>query len=527
MISIKLTYNKGFRWYSDSGISVKGIATDYEGNLLQGKDLIAYFEDVHSTALFESKLCTLNGLFTIIIHREEEVFASVDVVRDFPLLYVRKEDGFLLSDDYHSFISEIPGVINQDAKLYMRAFGYTPGRDTLIENVFQIRAGEYLHYNKGTLEFKYFKPLFTIPQYKADRQTAKKDFRNIWDKSTDILIRQINNRPIALPLSSGFDSRLIGLMLKKGGCKNVLCFTYGNRNSQEVDGSKEIAAKLGFPWIFIDYEQYIGEDYIHTPLFCEYVDYCGNAISFPYIQEYFAARYLREEYQLPENTVFIPGHSGDTIGGSHLYPDMEDFASTGIMARKIYNRKGKLITTGKEEKDRLTNILASCIDPEQSGPTHRMHDFWNIIERQSKQTVNSAKVWDFFGYEYLLPLWENSFSEFLLSLPFKYRVYKNFYDEILLELFGENNLLLEKDMNYSLHEKKYSYLKVRLKELIPFFGQVRKPNDSHFDFFHFRELLEPMLKELPGFRMNEKNAILTEWYIRKVSNELSSHPKES
>lgn len=527
IIEIKLTHNKGYRWYTSSGISVKGTAVYGAEQLLSGKELADYFATVETAEAFEQKLLPLDGSFSVVIHKRKEVFAAVDRVRNFPLFYSITSGHLLLADDIHTFMSRQDLRINDRAALYMRAFGYTPGKETLIGNVSQLMAGEYIHYTRDAMAHRPLRFLSSLAEYSRGREAAKEEFRAVLKDLTQTLARQIGNRPVALPLSSGLDSRLIGWMLKEGGVKEVFCFTYGNRDSREVAGSKEIAERLGFEWLFIDYEPYIGEDYIHTPLFREYADYCGNGVSFPYIQEYFAARYLKEELQIPGDTVFLPGHSGDTLGGSHLFPDLEQFTSRIDLAEKIYRLKGKQVTLGRKERKQVIRQLAACINPSVSGFSHRAHDLWNIIERQAKQTVNSAKVWDFFGYEYLLPLWDAGFSDFLLSLPFEYRVYKNLYDEVLTELFAESNLLSEEAPVTPLQLKEQAYLRMRVKDFCPLLARLRRKKNPSSDFFYFRELLEPVLRELPGLRMNENNAALTEWYIRKVTTDLSAQPKES
>lgn len=524
MIAVQLTYNYGFRWYSESEISVKGIAIHPDGRVLREKGLSDYFIGIDSSQLFAKRLRELNGIFAVVIRREKELYAAVDRLRNIPLFYGFLKKTLSLSDDYHAFTADPSAKLNDDALFYMRSFGYTPDRQTLIDNLFQLQSGEYLHYRDEVMELTSYCPIAALPAFPSDKTAAKRAFADILEQTTERLIRQINNRPVALPLSGGMDSRLIGLMLKRGGVKekDILCFTYGNRNSREVAGSKAIAARLGFPWQLIDYEQFIGMEYLHTRQFEQYVDFCGNAVSFPYIQEYFAGKQLKEQLHLPEETLFLPGHSGDMVGGSHLYPDMETFASEGQFATKVVQLRGKQIPLPPRERERLISQLAASVDASLSGYSHRMHDQWNVRERQAKQTVNSAKVWNYFGYEYLLPLWDYRFAEFFFSLPFSLRVYKRFYEEQLREQFAANNLLLPHETRSGVAARQCAYLKIRLKERFPFLEKLKKPDDSMFDFFHFKELLAPMWHELPAIPFNEKNALLTEWYIRRVMEELKA-----
>ena len=57
------------------------------------------------------------------------------------------------------------------------------------------------------------------------------------------------NQPLLIPLSGGYDSRLIACLCKKSGLENVTCFTYGREDSFEVAISKKVASALGYKCI--------------------------------------------------------------------------------------------------------------------------------------------------------------------------------------------------------------------------------------------------------------------------------------
>jgi asparagine synthase (glutamine-hydrolysing) len=123
-------------------------------------------------------------------------------------------------------------------------------------------------------------------------------------------------RTAVIPLSGGFDSRLIAVLMKKLNYENVICFTYG-RKTNEVEISQSVASKLGFKWYFVDYDaiDYIG--FTKDEQFLTYAFEYSGAYSMVYLQEYFAVKYLKENNLIPEDSVFLPGHSGDYLGGSY------------------------------------------------------------------------------------------------------------------------------------------------------------------------------------------------------------------
>ena len=83
-------------------------------------------------------------------------------------------------------------------------------------------------------------------------------------------------------------------------------------------------------------------------------------------------------------------------------------------------------------------------------------DAWDIANRQSKFIINSVRVYEFFGYEYRLPLWDKEFSLFWMSLKPNFRIGSKLYEEFLL-----NNLF--KDYNVSFKKNKNTFKKLLIK----------------------------------------------------------------
>ncbi|MDL2222791.1 hypothetical protein LJB98_01670 [Bacteroidales bacterium OttesenSCG-928-M11] len=520
MIKILLTYNYGVSWYSEEGIYVKGKAL-LNDTLLKEKSLADYFKTVDSTSDFEEKVRLLNGLFAVIVHKGGEVFAAVDKLRSIPLLYITQENDLFLSDDFY-LLSSFASSHTKDEEVirFDRSFGFTPGEHTLIKEIKQLQTGEYLYYNASRLEVKDY---YTLPKINPITENeAEKKFLKIIEETAERLITQIENRPVALPLSGGFDSRLIGLMLKNKGKRDVTCFTFGNKNDKEALVSEKIAKQLGYDWFFIDYKKYIGENYLDSSLFEEYVRFFSNGVSFPFLQEYFAGRYLKENKIFSEDTILLPGHSGDMVGGSHLYPDMNYFKSKRKLAINLCNRSGDSIPLDKKEREQLVRNITQYLNFNlNSGGvqlTHQNHDEWNCRERQSKHIINSSKAWNFFGYEFLLPLWDDEFVSFLLALPFSMRVNKNMYDKVLVSLFKQNNLFLEEETPPSAEQHRKNFLKKKIREDYPLINRIKPKKHFAHDFFYLKELLQPMIDEMPDYPYNNGIGILSEWYIRSVLN---------
>ena len=82
--------------------------------------------------------------------------------------------------------------------------------------------------------------------------------------------------------------------------------------------SKQVAELLGYRWLFVGYSKgnCIG---FQSKEMREFRRYAANLASSAHIQDFFAVKKLQEDRLIPENAVFIPGHSG-VIPGKPLPP---------------------------------------------------------------------------------------------------------------------------------------------------------------------------------------------------------------
>lgn len=85
----------------------------------------------------------------------------------------------------------------------------------------------------------------------SDEEVAKK----LYDLNNKLVYDSLSKYDtIILPLSSGYDSRMIlGALSKKEELKNKLqCFTYGSQGSTDVEAARRLTKKLGVKWNYIE-----------------------------------------------------------------------------------------------------------------------------------------------------------------------------------------------------------------------------------------------------------------------------------
>jgi asparagine synthase (glutamine-hydrolysing) len=182
-----------------------------------------------------------------------------------------------------------------------------------------------------------------------------------------------------------------------------------------------VARKLGLPWHFIHYTNALISGFAQSEDFNAYFPFAGNATSAFFTQDYFAVRYLKQHQLIPADAVFIPGHSGDFIAGGHLTPGLSPENLTTTLLQKHFSlRKGAT----SEFRDKIENsFLNTSADAN--------FENWDLKERQAKFIINSNRIYEYWGFEHLIPLWDHELADFFPDIDLRYRLDKRLYDAVL------------------------------------------------------------------------------------------------
>ncbi len=516
MINIQLNYNNGYKWHSLNGIYVKGYIFDEKNNLFSEKNLIDYFYNVNNKDEFIEKLINANGIFSVIIIKENITYIAVDRTRTFPLLYSSIIKKFILSDNIEYLQQYHDGELD---KINIEEFlqtGFVTGNETLYKDIYQVQAGEYIIFKDSSLERNFYFDYSTTFVTGDDYKTLKNTFINILENTAKRLIKVAKGRQIVVPLSGGYDSRLIVALLKKYAYDNVICFTYGSAQSFEVKISKDIAQILNYKWYFIEYNnQTVKSDYPQTSDFLAFAKFASNGISISHAQDYFAVEYLKKNALIEEGSLFVPGHSGDFLGGSHLREAKKHSYSSLVenIFKKHYNLNHNIHE--KIFKKKIKNQLSQLTSNIENVPSS-VEDAYNLKERQSKFIVNANRVYEYFGYHHCIPLWDNELIEFFKILPLQYKVELCLYDEVLLHsIFSEQHIDIKKTEKLS-YLRKIARFKIFKNEL---FTKLKKIIAKYFfrDDINKKSLrITPLLNDInQDINYWEGNTINALWHIKK------------
>jgi len=249
------------------------------------------------------------------------------------------------------------------------------------------------------------------------------------------LIRSLDGRTAVIPLSGGLDSRLVAVWLKRLNYPHVVCFSYGSSGNSDSTVSKAVAEYLGFPWIFLEHTRQKWYDAFQSEERREFYPYAANLCSMPHIQDWEAVRELRKQGLIPEDAVFIPGHSGDFLEGSHLPHAWQGqrVISDRELCAAVYHRHYNLWPWQRNAPQYAAQFrkdIAKTIDilPTMSvAEAVSSFEEWDWKERQAKFIVNSVRVYEYFGYEWRLPLWDTELMEFWSQVPTELRFGRKLY----------------------------------------------------------------------------------------------------
>ena len=415
----------------------------HENELLQGGDVVRLFTSALKDSRIDHEalkalLLALNGNFALALETSRYVICAVDRVRSIPLFYAVDEDEVLFSDDANHLRDRLNPPFNEENGAEFLVTGYVTGSDTLFEGISQVRAGEYLIYDKedASLATRFYHRFWHGNFFSASEEELLDRLDEIFVRVFQRLIESTKGRQIVVPLSGGLDSRIIVAMLKRLGVEDVICFSYGKKGNYEAEISRQVAEALGYRWYFVEYTNEKWYACYHSDEMQRYREYGGNLVSLPHFQDFLAVKELKEEGKIREDAVFVPGHSGDMLAGSWI-PQDYDKPQAYTFGTFLEESLKKHYSLWKWNEAELGPLFEGKI--RKSVGDISVHDnescanaveLFNFNERQAKFIVNSVRVYEFFGYRWQIPLWDAELIDFFLQVPLSYRInqllYKNY-----------------------------------------------------------------------------------------------------
>ncbi len=224
MGKVIVNIENGFKWYTKDSVWVKGAFFDANQNYYEKDLLPSYFDNIDTYQDFVEALKKCNGIYSVVIKHGEEIWCASDRSSTFPLFYKQFGEDWQICDDINSLLkNENTPVFNLFQLSVYKSLGHTFGNETLFSNIYQVQCAQAvrLKQKKGIEKSQYH--TFSVNEFNSSSENdlQKKGiqlFENVFSR----LVKSLNGRTAVIPLSGGFDSRMIAAGLKRQGYKKVI-----------------------------------------------------------------------------------------------------------------------------------------------------------------------------------------------------------------------------------------------------------------------------------------------------------------
>lgn len=533
---ILLKYNRGRNWQSFNNIHFKGYGFDADSNFLYGDNSVQYFYNF-KLENGKEKLYHFNGIYSLIIQGDGEVTLISDKTRFYPLFYCRVKKVLYISDNIYELarITEKPALV-PSALIELHSGGFVSGKKTIFKDIFQVQAGEIISFAKdGEVTSERF-ATFSTSEGNLLKKHSKKVLHNLAYQKFEIasanLAKAVKGRQVLLPLSGGYDSRLIACWLKQNQVDNVICFTYGRKGTKDIAVSQKVAKELGYEWHYIRYDEEQIKGFLKEADFKAYYRYMANGTAMFYMQEYFAVKWLFKNKVIQDGFIALPGHSGDFLGGSQLLKIIPPKENILIVLGRLINKTYNNALLSKEERKRVMEMVSSQLGNIKSrfnsDLDYSIMEDWLLHERIIKYVFNSSHVFNHFGGEVFFPFWDNALFDFWKTVPVEYRKHKKLYDDVLeARYFKPLRVNFKKVSNPTASELVLQNFKCKIRKHLPlgFRQRLRLKND--WPFYH--EITAPFKEELLKNQIAVMDngvsylSRITQWYELKMKDEFGCY----
>lgn len=453
-MNIKLFGKKTYEWSQINNYWICGNYKYYDN-----KETLSELQKVHTLTELKQVVDHIKGEFSLVLEvSPNEYFVACDAAKAFPIYF---DSNVSAISDKTSYIKEMLGTRseNVDPVSFAELLGatYTPSYKTVYKHILQCDAGECVYLNANTHSYqreRFFCHFNSMTSDELNDTDLNNKFEAVLEDVFSEMIESLKDRPVVLPLSGGYDSRLIAAELKNHGIDDVICYTYGLVNKgDEVNTSRDVAAKLGYKWYFVEYTNEKWNKYANDKSFLDYCNYVNNDIALPHIQEFIALKELISENKIPSDAVIIPGFSADLPAGSFITSDVIKCKSINGLANYLFDRHYKncrfsdsisnaIIQDIIEELNSYSNTNGTQWNSEWSV---KLNDAWVTNNRVTQYIINALRLYEYFGLKWRIPFWDKRFLNFWYKLGIKRRINCCYYKDFLFSgIFSKYDIAFRK-----------------------------------------------------------------------------------
>lgn len=406
------------------------------------------------SAKISGLLALLEGHFAFVVSHRDHVLLAVDWARSIPIIFTFRQNKWFVTDNGDD-LRLIAGLtlsdIDENQAQMMAMAGYTVADKTLYKGVRSVQPGHFVFLN-GENPISTENCYARFSPWQVDNTLSDEDWlEGAKDQLTGLMQRTAataNGRQILLPLSAGLDSRLIASGLKAVGYDNVVCFSYGLQGNYEAEAAKRIASHLGFPWYFVPSTPTLFRQRRNTTTYQSFLSYADALTAVPTEQDATIISQLHNAPWARNDAIIINGQTGDFITGGHV-PDtltnMPVTSSRNDREDKIFDatvKKHFSLWQSLRTPERL-EIIRNLLfkEVEQAGAPmndatlcYSLYEYSEFANRQIKYVVQGQRAYDYYGFQWQLPLWEPDMIRFWQSVPLHLKVGQQLYRDSLTDM---------------------------------------------------------------------------------------------
>ncbi|WP_020534380.1 asparagine synthase C-terminal domain-containing protein [Lewinella cohaerens] len=491
----------------------------YQQHWLSPKEVEQLLLEVASTEALSALLQQWNGSFALIWTQGERTFAATDIARSIPLFWSVRNKEIKLNN--HLLPADGTLLKIHEDKAFAQT-EFIPGHTTLLHGWQQLQAGELLEIHNNRCYLHNYFPHRRPAPFRDSPSVLKQQFGELLEDQIDRLIAFAAGREIVIPLSGGYDSRILLTILQQKQYPALKAFTYGQEGSWEVEIARSVATKLGVDWQFVPYTKELLQQF-GDQNWKDFANFSGNLSSIPQEQDYFALRFLKAAGWLKKDSIICPGYCGDFQAGSYL-PD----SSFSLRPKRLKALQNFLYQRFiRYPSPTLRQLWQSYLPQAELSDEHNYVselEHWVLREYVSKFIINGVRAYEWFDCTWYLPLWDLEFIRFWQQIPNGLRIDMQMYREVLEDnWFRPQQLIFPKDQKTKpLFRPLASYLPLNLKR------QLKKilPTKPQTNINGLHQLV-PMIQAALGWPQPDLtksvNEMIGYWYHHEITKASNNH----
>ena len=440
-------------WTTEHDVSVRGRA--FADGALLGSDAIAerFAEAVcgdEPLVAVAAVATELEGFFAAVVSGpNNESYLVADRARSIPLYYAT--DGSVVSDRGRVVRDAVGGTRNPTTESEFLLNRYVTGSETIWERVRSTSPGEVVHIDDDSVTRRQYYDYWPDAADEGSDDDAPKRLSVGFETALDRLQTVADGRPVVVPLSGGYDSRLVAAGLVERG-HEVIGFTFGRSGHPDVEVSREVADRLGIQWEFCPYNEAMWREWYHGDVGAGYRKRAFSGDALPFIAEGPAVHRLVADGRIPAEALVCPGHTvatpservpafvGEGVGddGARAIEPTVDALVAYILDTHYdlwawESERFRGAAADRIRRGLLGDRPASAVSAPESAAA--AYERWEWTGRMATFTNGDLRLYEDAGLDWWLPLWDPAYVEAWRRVPLAARRGKGAHAALAVETY--------------------------------------------------------------------------------------------